>query len=443
MITTAALTGAGAFDRVSDLRNAISKTLLAQNPGLKLIDQRVQQDDARLSTYGKAALALDDFRAFAAGLTGGKLGMVASATGSALTARLTAAGASAGKYAVDVQQLAQGQQLTSKAVAGKDALIGSGAGSVITVETGSGGTAKTTTVKIEAGNNSLDGIARAMREAGLDAQVGADGKGGYALTLNGKSGAANAMQIKVAGDPALQAMFSYQPGSEGGMTQTAAAQDARVVVDGKTVTAATNTLDAAIPGLSLTLKATGKSEVGISSEATSATVNIKDFVKAFNAMSGKLGALQSGDGPTDRLLKRVQDGLGGILGGANGRALADIGITRGKDGLALDEDKLNAALAADPAKVNALFSGKDGLAERLVAQVGGQLGDGGQLARQAEQVTAQRDKLLGQKNRTVDTVNRQSYILAQQYQLIGSGGDPALGGLGAPGRPASLFDYLA
>ena len=52
----------------------------------------------------------------------------------------------------------------------------------------------------------------------------------------------------------------------------------------------------------------------------------------------------------------------------------------------------------------------------------------------------QRDRLLGQKSAIAATVDRQAAMLAQQYQLIGSGGDPALGGLG---RPMSLFDVMA
>ena len=195
MITTAALTGSGAFDQLTDLRNAISKSLLAQNPGMKLLDGRVQQDDARLSTYGKAALALDDMRSAAAKLAAAK------------------------------------------------------------------------------------------------------------------------------------------PGSD----------------------------------------------------AAQASTGVKDFVKALNTMTGRLASLQSGDGQTDRLLDRVQDGLDGILGGANGKALSGIGITRGKDGLVVNEDKLKAALATDPSAVDKLFSGKEGLAERLAGQIGSQLGDGGQLAKQAEQ----------------------------------------------------------
>ena len=43
--------------------------MLVQNPGIKLIEAQVKRDDARLSTYGKLALALDGFRSVASSLT--------------------------------------------------------------------------------------------------------------------------------------------------------------------------------------------------------------------------------------------------------------------------------------------------------------------------------------------------------------------------------------
>jgi len=250
-IPNSSLASIGAFDRATDIRNNITKTLLAQNPGMKLLDQRVARDEARLSVYGKLALAADDFRTAAA------------------------------KFAEGKQDKAAGT----------------------TLETG-----------------------------------------------------------------------------------------------------------------------------------------IRDFVKAYNGMNGKLDALRSGDTQSDGLLAKVQDGLGGMLGGADARALASFGITRGKNGLVLDETRFRAALAANPDGAASLFTGKDGLAGKMAAEVGKQLGDGGIVAREADSVTRQRDSLVDQKARAVESVSRQAAMLAQQYQLIGSGGDPRLGGLG---RPMSLFDFMA
>jgi flagellar hook-associated protein 2 len=444
LTANAQLLARGPANQASDIRTTLTQSLLAQNPGLKLLDAQVKRDDARLSNIGKVALALDDFRSFAAGLTGGKLSMVATASGNALTARLSASSATAGTHKVEVQQLAQGQKLASRPVADKDTQIGSGAGGVITVETGSGAGATKTTVRIPAGDSSLEGIARAMREAGLDAQVGQDGKGGYALSLNGKTGAANSMRLSADGDPLLSGMFSYQPGRDGGMQQSAVAQDARVVVDGKTVSAASNTLEAAIPGLTLNLTALGSSEVGVRNDPSAVAANVKDFVKAFNGLNSKLDALTTGDARSDTTLFKMKAQVGAILDGASARQLAELGISRsgGKNGaLVLDEDKFKAAIAANPDQVTKLFSDRGGLAERMVDQIGRQIGASGSLGVEAAGVMRERDKLLDQKTKVIETVSRQASMMVQQYQLAGSGGSMMFGG--GLGRPMSLFDYMA
>ncbi|TXF97738.1 flagellar filament capping protein FliD [Massilia arenae] len=438
--STTGLASQPAARQYGDIRTNLTQSLLAQNPGLKVLDAQVKRDDARLSSIGKTALALDGFRSVAAGLTGGKLDMLATASGSALTAKLSAASATPGKYTVDVQQLAQGQKLQTKGVADKDAALGSGDASTITVETGSGANAKKTTVRIDPSDSSLEGIAKAMREAGLDADVAKDGDG-YSLSLTGETGAANGMRISVAGDPVLKGLLAYQPDKEGGMQQVAAAQDARVVVGDKTVTSATNSVTEAIPGLNLTLKETGKSEVEVRSDPAAMAGNVKDFVKAFNELNTQLGKLETGDARSDTTLLRMKAQIGNIVNSSSLRELAAFGITQKDGALALDEDKLKAAIAADPARANKVFSDKGGLAERLVSQVDKQIGTTGTLGVEAASVLRERDRLLDQRDKVIDTVTRQATLMAQQYQMAGSGNGLLFGG--GAGRPMSLFDYMA
>lgn len=425
--------------QLTDVRTTLIQSLLDQNPGLKLIDAQVKRDDTRLSTYGKLALALDNFRAQAAGLTGGKLGMVAVASGTRVTAKVTASSAT-GAHTVDVQQLAQSQKLATRAVTDKDAAIGSDAGSVMTVVTGTGKDATSTTVRISAGQNTLDGIARAMRDAGLDAQVGPDGKGGHRLELTGKTGAASTMRISVAGDPVLQAMFAQQPGNENGMTQTGAAQDARAVINGKTVSSADNTLESAIPGLTLSLTAIGKSEVGVRADPAAIATNIKEFVTAFNTLNSTLDGLKTGDTKSDTAALKMKSQLGSIVDGVSARQLAEMGITRNNGALVLDEAKLKATLTDKPDLVTQVFSDRGGLAERMTSQIDRQLGAGGILATEAAGVLRERDKLLAQKTRMIESVGRQASFIAQ-YQT-GTGGSLMFGNTSL-NRPMSLFDYMA
>jgi flagellar hook-associated protein 2 len=441
--STSSLGLGGTSGRLSDLYTSATKSLLAQNPGIKSIDAQLSRDGARLSSLGKMALALDGFRSAIGKLSAAGLDMAASSSAKAVEARLTGANAAAGTHTVEVKQLAQAQQLAGKALPARDAALGTGAATVIKVESGSGGASTATTVRIDAANNTLDGIARAMRDAGLDAQVVQDGKG-YALSLTGKSGAANGMRIGVSGDPVLQGLLSYGPGVNSAMTQKTAAQDAQLVVDGKAVSAGTNKVDTAIAGMSLTLTAAGKSDVKVARDPAAIGANVKDFIAAFNTMNGTLAALRTGDAGSDTALNQVTAQMGQVLDGAAQKALAGMGITRKSGGLVLDEAKLKAAIADDPERVMGVFTKSgNGLAEQLAKRAGQQIASGGAVANQAHTVQQEVDKLSGKKEKIADAVNRQAAMLAQQYALAGAGvGGSALFGNGQV-KPMSVFDYLA
>ncbi|MCC2973630.1 flagellar filament capping protein FliD [Massilia sp. IC2-476] len=422
-----------------DLTTSATQSLLARHPGLKTLDAQLSRDTARLSAIGRMALALDAFRSRANGLAGENLGTALNVTGKAVSAQLT--GPATGTHTVEVQQLAQAQKLATRALAYEDTAIGSGAPALVRIETGSGKDASSVTVRIEQGNNTLEGIAKAMRDAGLDAKVLDDGKG-YALSLNGKPGAANAMRITVEGDAALGALLSYGSGAAGGMVQQAAAQDARALVDGKAVTSSTNTLDKAIPGLSLSLDTLGKSEIKLARDPAAVAGNVKQLVEAFNVLGSSLDGLKTGDPAQDALLSRVRSELARVLDSADPKALADIGIAR-KDGkLVLDTKKLDAAIAADPGKVTDLIGKPDtGLAGGFAKAVTRQMSQGGILADQAAVVQAHVDKLSAQKVEVSAIIERQAALLAQQYALGGTGGSSLFGLTG--NKPLSLFDFMA
>jgi flagellar hook-associated protein 2 len=246
----------------------------------------------------------------------------------------------------------------------------------------------------------------------------------------------------------LQGLLSYGTGANSAMTQKTAPQDAQLTVDGKAVSASTNKVDTAIAGVSLTLSAPGKSEVKVARDPAAIGANVKDFVAAVNTMTGKLAALRSGDAALDSALNQVTVQIGQLLDGADQKALAGMGITRrngGKNGgLALDEAKLKAAIAADPEGVMGMFTKSgSGLAEQLAKRAGQQIARGGAVANQAVAVQQDVDKLIVKKEKIADAVTRQAAMMAQQYALAGANaGGSALFGNGQV-KPMSLFDYLA
>jgi len=434
--TISSRTAANANQGLADLYGAAVKSLSARNTGLQGIDAQIKRDDARLSTLGRLANVLDDVRSVAGTLAASGLKLATQVDGKVLDARITASGAAAGTHKIDVKQLAQAQQLVTIRVPTATTTIGSGAPTVVRIEAGG----STQTIRIGAPDNTPDGIAAAFKAAGIDAKLVSDDKG-VALSLTSQPGAANAMRIGVSGDPALQALLSYQPGTRGAVTQASAAQDAVVNVDGKTVTSGSNKLTGAIAGVTLDLKAKGAGTVTLAGDNTAVAKNVKAFADAVNALPGRLAALKTGDTASDRTLAQIQDQVTRLVGGADPAALAAIGVSAKNGKLAVDAAKLDAAIAADPDRVAKLFAnGGSGLADKVGTGIAQQLATGGTLAGQAAAVAKDRDTLADKKTQMTQAVNAQASSLVQQYANAGSN---SLFGLMNGGRPMSAFDFLA
>ena len=419
---------------LSNLYGTTVQALAARNPGLQGIDAQIRRDDARLSTLGRLANVLDDVKSVAGALAASGLKLATQVDGKALDARITAPGAAAGTHKVEVKQLAQAQQLVTVQVPATSTTIGSGAPTVVKVETGSG----TKTLRLGAPDNTLEGIAAAFRAAGVDAQL-VQGDKGVALRLTGQPGAANAMRVDVSGDPALQALLAWQPQARGTVTQARPALDAVVTVDGKTVTGTGNRLGGtspgAIAGITLDLKAVGTSTVTVHGDGDAIARNVKAFAAAVNALPQRLAALKTGGTGADRTLAQVQDQVARLVASADPAALAAIGVGAKNGKLTIDEAKLSAAIAAAPDDVARVFAnGGAGLADKVGAGIAQQLASGGTVATQAAAVTKERDALAGKKTQLT-----QASALVKQY----SNGAASLFGTTNGARPPSAFDFLA
>ena len=158
---------------LSNLYGATVQALAARNAGLRGLDAQIRRDDARLSTLGRLANVLDDVKSVAGALAASGLKLASQVDGKTLDARITAPGAAAGTHKVEVKQLARAQQLVTVQVPATGTTIGSGAPTVVRVETGSG----TKAFRIGAPDNTLEGIAAAFKAAGVDAQCVRGDKG--------------------------------------------------------------------------------------------------------------------------------------------------------------------------------------------------------------------------------------------------------------------------
>ncbi len=182
-------------------------------------------------------------------------------------------------------------------------------------------------------------------------------------------------------------------------TDSVAAQDALLLFGapsssaaGTFVASSSNTFGDVLPGVSLTIQGSSASpiHVTVSGTDTNLVATTIAFVDGYNRLRDKLdqltafntetstGSLLSSDGTTLRLQNELADLLSGVIGGAGSiRSLETIGISLTEDGkLQLDQTRLKAQFAADPAAVQSFFStDESGFADRfdeLVEQLAGE-----------------------------------------------------------------------
>ena len=278
-----------------------------------------------------------------------------------------------GSYQIEVEQLAAAHKLQSAPGAFASATVPVGVG---TLHISTGG--QNFDVVINSSNNTLAGIAAAINSSAAGAKVQATiltAAGEARLTIAARTvGAANALTItQTDGDGGLAGLV-YPP-SGGGLTQVQAALDARAVIDGLTVTSATNTLTGAIAGVDVTLKevnaADETTQITIGYNRTAARQTIDQLVKSYNDVVDAIKSVSSynpetkqggplfGDAGVRNLVSQLRRELTTNVSGLTGPfdMLADIGISADLNGkLSVDSADLDAAFNANFDAVGALFA---------------------------------------------------------------------------------------
>jgi flagellar hook-associated protein 2 len=266
------------------------------------------------------------------------------------------AGATSTVHNIRVEQLARGQITSSDSFASMAAGV-VGAGTLTIAAAG-----KTASVSYSP-SDSLSDIAAKINSA----NVGASASVLY-------DGSTYRLMVAATGTGSANAPVFTESGASLGLAQAEnvkiPAQDAKVSIDGVSVTRPTNTIDDAIQGLTLTLnspQATSDADtaVKVGLDNSALTTKLNSFVSAYNAINGALHVQLDYTGATkgtntlfgDSTLMRLQNSLGGLMSGAyGGNAIDSVGLVRDKDGnLTLDSDKLNAALNKNPNAISDFF----------------------------------------------------------------------------------------
>lgn len=291
--------------------------------------------------------------------------MTASASDASVAVTATGA-AAAGSYSIRVAELARAQRTYSDGFAQKTTAGAVGTGTIsVTV-----GSAAAVDVSVTA-SDTLETVAQKLSQvAGITSSVIFDGSN-YRLQVAGAAtGAANAVTFAEQGTT----LGLAKPEN-----QIMAARDAKISIDGFTVTSASNTVSEAVPGLTIQLKAVTAgatydqqahtisggvaTEVSVASDTAALKTKVKDLVAAINDVNKDVKAFSTSQKSADAGIQSVTSRLRAVIGApVSGldqtmSALSQIGIATNRDGtLSINDSKLDALLSAKATSVVRLFS---------------------------------------------------------------------------------------
>ena len=289
---------------------------------------------------------------------------------------ITATSAAANNtFNVEVANIAVAQSLASAAgvFSSTQDAVGLGA---LSLTDGS----QTVSVTIDESNNTLSGLRDAINasEANVNASIINDGAG-YRLVLQAtKTGLANAITVAATADSDgnLTDANNLSRFATSNLTQTIAAVDAAFSINGLDITSALNTVEDAVEGVTLTLKAaTDAGEiaaVSINDNTAGIVGAINTFKEGYNALIGVINGLTSynselgrgsvltGDPGIRSLGQKLRTMLNTQVENVSSAVgtLAELGITTNvRDGsLSINTTTLNGFIATDPLNVASIFA---------------------------------------------------------------------------------------
>ncbi len=288
----------------------------------------------------------------------------------------------AGKYSISVSQLALAQTLTSAVQSSNTAALGDSSASSRTLSI----TLKDCSSKditLTSDQTSLTGMRDAINgaDAGITASIIKVSDGSYRLSLtSNETGSDNAVSsIKVTGDDTLQGIVGYDASATTNvMTESVAAQNAKLTVNNVEIENSSNTISDALEGITLNLSSTttGNQMLTIANDTSKANSAITSWVSAYNTLQDTFASLtkytavdvgtnsqDSSNGALlgDSTLRTIQNQLKGLLTNAASsstfKTLAQIVVTSDPTTgqLEVDSDKLSSSLTSNMSGVKEMI----------------------------------------------------------------------------------------
>ncbi|HDX8353627.1 TPA: flagellar filament capping protein FliD [Aeromonas dhakensis] len=325
------------------------------------------------------------------------------------------AGASNGQYDISVEQLAKSSKFDGTFDSSTTPLITQDG--KLTFKAGD----KTFDVDVKAGD-SLQSIRKRINNDadnfGLSVNIMNTSDGKSKLMIDsGVSGDGKDLQITGSTTELTDNLVSK-------LTKSQSAQDAKIKVDGNTLTSATNTFDGTIVGLKLTVlresdsttttdtngipvKTYSSNKVDVTTDKAGIKDMVKSFVDGYNALVkksndlGKRNSIVAGksqnDGGAlagDATTRAVVNMMNGLITEPSKKSstystIFQMGIKMDNKGvLSIDDTKFSEAIDKNFDQVVAVFGGKDGVAGKLASQLETYSKTGGLLAKREDSLNS-------------------------------------------------------
>ena len=371
-----------------DTGQIISDLMALERQPLEKLSLKKANYTAQISSYGTLSSSLSSLRSSLSSLKSSSfLAMSTTSSDETVFTATATSSASEGTHNIKVNNLATSQSIYSEIFTLETTAVAdltTYSTQKLKIQVGSG---NATEITIDSSNNTLTGIRDAINSATseVNASVVQDSPTtGYRLILSVDSpGASSRVTVKVDEDNdgtyeesaeidttgLSKLAFNATYDSSGlvtsgttNMTQSQAAVDASLTVDGLSLTRNSNTISDIITGVTLTLlddSGTATPTLSIAKDFTAITDNVSAFVDAYNSAVGLARALSvsvngqstilSGDSTARTIIAGLRSE---ITKSYDGKSVASLGLSHDTNGLlSLDSSILQSALDSDVQEV--------------------------------------------------------------------------------------------
>lgn len=444
-----------------DVDSIVSQLVAIERKPITTLQTAQTFIQAQISSFGQVSSLVDRVGTAATALSKATLWSqtsAASADNTVVSASTTGTGTAAapGSYALRVDQLAQAQSLASAAIAGSPATVGAGklnlqigqwAGSSFTPKSGSSTLSLDFTDPATTLEDVRDAI-NAASDSGVSAAIVRDASGARLTLTSTATGLTEQMRITatdLADAPLAGGLgaLAYSPdlvATPGGLSQTRAAANAKVNLNGLDIETGSNQMSGVVDGLTLSLSKVSTTPVSItvSADASAQRKAVQDFVGAYNALNSylaeqtkydeakEIGGTLQGDSTAISLRNQMRGLLREVqAGGGAYTQLSQIGFDVQRDGsIQLNDSKFSAALAR-PGELSKLFTplnestpGENGLARRIAGWATRLTNVDGALSSRSEGLQARLRRNETEQDRLEDRVARVQTRLLRQYSAL-------------------------